>query len=262
MDSPIVSLIFVNYRSAFELSLALKSLYSFERETSSFEVIVVNNDLSEQMVLEELQKNLSFRLYHTPSNSGFGAASNMGVKIARGRLLGFLNPDILWKKTMLTEVIHFFQEKSDAVVLGVTLVDAGGEMDRFSAGKAPCLTGLVKKNLAPFFGDETGIDRPDWVSGGALFVAKRVFQSVGGFDEKFFLYFEDVDFCVRAKKIGMEIISRPNFFVFHHGGKSFASHRAQKRQFSISQRRYYKKHRPFWEFGLVNVFQSARGILS
>ncbi len=260
MDNPIISLIFVNYRSAFELSLALKSLFSFEQGKISFEVIVVNNDSSEQKVLEALQKSFSFQLYHTPSNAGFGVASNMGAKKARGRLLGFLNPDILWKKTMLADIERYFQEKSDAVVLGATLVGAEGERDRLSSGKAPCLIGLIKKNLFPFFGGATHTDALDWVSGGALFVAKRVFQSIGGFDEKFFLYFEDVDFCVRAKKTGSLVVSRPDFFVFHHGGKSFASRMVQKKQFFVSQKQYYKKHRPFWETGVVSFFQSARRI--
>lgn len=260
MDNPIISLIFVNYRSAFELSLALESLFSFEQERVFFEVIVINNDSSEQKVLEELQKNFSFRLYHASSNVGFGVASNMGAKIAKGRLLGFLNPDILWKKTMLIDIERYFQEKADAMVLGVTLVNAKGERDQLSSGKAPSLTRLIKKNIFSFFGGVTHADMLDWVSGGALFVTKKVFQSIGGFDEKFFLYFEDVDFCVRAKKAGTLVTSRPDFFVFHHGGKSFTSRVTQKKQFFVSQRRYYKKHRPFWEVEIVSFFQSVLGI--
>lgn len=260
MDSPIISLIFVNYRSAFELSLALESLFSFEQGQISFEVIVVNNDASEQKVLEALQKNFPFQLYHASSNAGFGTASNLGAKKAQGRLLGFLNPDILWKKTMLADIERYFQEKSAALVLGVTLVGAEGEKDQLSSGSAPCLTRLIKKNLFPFFGSAPHTDALDWVSGGALFVAKRVFQDIGGFDEKFFLYFEDVDFCVRAKKTGAHVVSRPEFFVFHHGGKSFASRVVQKKQFFVSQKQYYKKHRPFWEVGILSFFQSARRI--
>ncbi len=260
MDNPIISLIFVNYQSAFELSLALESLFSFEQGKISFEVIVVNNDSSEQKVLEALQKNFPFQLYHASSNAGFGAASNLGAKKAQGRLLGFLNPDILWKKTMLADIERYFQEKSDALVLGVALVDVQGERDRLGLGKAPCLAELIKKNLFPFFGDINHTDALDWVSGGALFVAKRVFQSIGGFDEKFFLYFEDVDFCVRAKKTGSLVVSRPDFFVFHHGGKSFASRMVQKKQFFVSQKQYYKKHRPLWEVGILHFFQSARSI--
>lgn len=250
MDSPRISLIFVNYRSAFELALALEALFSYERDQTLFEVIVVNNDTSEERVLTALAKQFSFRLFSRPENEGFGTAANFGASQARGSIVGFLNPDTLWQGQILPRVAHSFSSVKEKKILGLTLTNEQGEQEAFSSGSFPRLRTLLLNNA----GWRERKQNPDWVSGGAFFVAKQDFQELQGFDEGFFLYFEDVDFCVRARRHGIAIVSDPELRVFHRGGKSFVSESAQKRFFYASQEQYYAKHRPWWEAFFVRVF--------
>lgn len=254
MDSPIISLIFVNYRSVFELSCALKALFSFEQDQGLFEAIVVNNDATETKALESLARRIPFRLYMLPENRGFGVAANVGAAEARGEVLGFLNPDTVWQRPMLEEIAHVFQVGASQKVVGLRLIDALGQGEAFSKGSAPRLHLLLWDNL---FSKREPSDSPvEWVSGAALFMSRPFFQELGGFDEQFFLYFEDVDLCLRAKRSGAAIVSDNRFSLVHRGGKSFASREAQKRFFYLSQQRYYRKHRPQWERWLLSFFQT------
>lgn len=247
----------MNYRSVFDLSLALKSLFYFESERSLFEVIVVNNDPGEEQALLALGEKLQIRVYCLKENIGFGKAVNVGVAQARGEVIGLLNPDTEWRQTILSEIRQLFRGKTEEQILGIRLLSATGKPEPFSFGKAPSLFSLLKHNL-PFlwYREKTGVN-PDWVSAAALFLSKPLFQRLKGFDEQFFLYFEDVDLCLRAMKQGAAIILSNRFALVHHGGKSFSSNYEQKRHYFASQRRYYEKHRPAWEYFLLRILQRA-----
>ncbi len=84
----------------------------------------------------------------------------------------------------------------------------------------------------------------DWVSGCALFIRQDLFSRLGGFDEDFFLYFEDVDLCHRAKNLGYEIIVTEKMRLTHLGGRSLKQSAARKRHYYRSQDIYFKKCRP------------------
>ena len=246
MNNPDISLIFVNFQSVYELSLAFQRLFSLELDRSIYEVIVVNNDPSEAVALEALAQKLGFLLVSLPVNVGFGAAVNIGAKQARGTLLGLLNPDTLWQKLMLSEIVDYFQVQKKECLVGMTLLDEHQAIERLSHGAAPRMSHLIRSNLFPFTVRHSHLSI-DWVSGGGLFLRKILFERLGGFDERFFLYFEDVDFCLRALARGASITVQPQFTLLHRGGKSFSSRQAQKAHFYQSQKEYYAKHRPAWE---------------
>ncbi|MDP2837934.1 MAG: glycosyltransferase [Candidatus Moranbacteria bacterium] len=254
--NPHISLVFVNYHSIWQLSLALRQLFHLESNHDFFEVIVVNNDHREARALARLARKFPIRLLEQERNLGFGRAANIGAASARGSILGFLNPDTVWQKESLRRIESTFQEHSNGQILGLWLMNAQGEREPFSAGVAPTLWQLVRSNFFPFLVRQDLLqDAPcDWVSGGGLFIEKRIFQELQGFDERFFLYFEDVDLCLRAKEQGVLIVSEPRFTLLHHGGKSFVSRELQKSLFYSSQIRYFEKHRPFFEVFCVRLF--------
>lgn len=256
-DSPSISLVFVNYRSVFSLSLALESLFYFEQERASFEIIIVNNDREEEQAILALGRKLGLRVYTLAVNSGFGSAANFGAAQARGEFVAFINPDTVWQYPILDGITHFFHDSKEEQVLGVRLFDRYGRPEAFSRGAAPRFSTLLLQNIFPFYSQ--AVTRPpyDWVSGAALFLPKTLFQRMNGFDERFFLYFEDVDLCLRAQEQGAKIVSIDQFFLLHQGGKSFSSSKEQKRHFYISQQRYYAKHRSPWEGYLLRVLHAA-----
>lgn len=255
---PITSLIFVNYRSARYLAAALESLFSFERETTIFEIIVVNNDPSESAALLALKQTLPFFLIESDENSGFSRGSNLGAEHAHGSILGFINPDIVWTGTYLRKIADFFDEDNHVGVLGMTLLDTNKKPEAWSQGEEPSLMALFLNNLFPsrwVFRSGQKLFSPDWVSGGALFIRKKLFAEIGGFDERFFLYFEDIDLCKEVRRRGFSVVCRADFSLVHLGGKSQKSERLQKKYFFLSQREYFRKHRPRWESGALECLQ-------
>lgn len=257
--SPAVSLVFVNYRSAQYLAAALESLFSFEKEADFFEVIVVNNDPSENAALLALKQTFSFLLIESGGNTGFSRGNNLGAKRARGEVLGFINPDVLWVGVSLQKIARAFDEDSRLGVLGMALLTLDRKPEAWSVGAAPCLATLLLNNLfparrTPWLGQKPFFS--DWVSGCALFVRKELFVKVGGFDERFFLYFEDVDLCEKVRHRGFSVACHPEIPLIHLGGKSQKSQRLQKQYFLLSQREYFYKYRPKWEGAILRCLQS------
>ena len=100
------------------------------------------------------------------------------------------------------------------------------------------------------------------MSGAALFVRKESFEAAGGFDERFFLYFEDMDLCSRVRSMGQRVAFYPEVVIRHLGGASSTSGHLQKREFYRSQRLYFEKHRPEAEAKAVGLLQHLIGIVS
>lgn len=259
--NPSFSLIFVNYQSARHLTRSLESLFLWEN-VSNIELIIVNNDETETLLLRSLQKIFPFLLIENKKNGGFGQGANIGANAASSDILGFLNPDTLWHKNSLEMITAVFHENSHIGTVGMRLIGTDGETETWSFGKFPGLWRLLLNNL--FLSQEDfAFETPsqlevDWVSGGALFTRKNVFQSLRGFDENFFLYFEDADLCLRTKQAGHDIYLLPQTTLIHHGGKSSPSKEIQKNHFYTSQETYFKKHRPPWEYILLRIFRFLR----
>lgn len=254
LDKAQITLIFVNYQSAWSLALALKSLHAIESE--AVQVIVVNNDIREQQVLKRLSLIFPMKIIVSEhGNIGFGRGANLGASVSTTDILGFINPDILWMTPVLTSVKTFFHATKTPSLLGIQLCDEWGRRDYLSAGPFPSLWTIFKKYLfsLSWRRDEKCPVKVDWVSGGALFCTKSTFHTLGGFDQDFFLYFEDVDLCKKANAQGYTVVLAENIKVCHRGGKSFQSRREQKRYFYASQRTYFSKHRPLWENMFVRL---------
>lgn len=257
MNAPHISLVFVNYGSVEYLANALKSLFACEKNTDFFEVIVVNNDASERQALVNLQKTFLFQLVESGENIGFGRGNNLGAKMARGKILGFINPDVIWVKECSTEIERAFSSDTKLGILGMALLDEKKKPEAWSFGKEPSIANLFYNNFSPLqtFGKEEKISSQNWVSGGAMFIPAKLFSAIGGFDERFFLYFEDVDLCASARKRGFPVKRYADLPLVHLGSKSQISATAQKKHFLESQRKYFEKWRPKWESSVLNCLQ-------
>lgn len=235
---PLFSIIYVNYRSARALSFSLRSLRSFTKDIP-VEIIVVNNDAPERALLEQLSQYHSLTLLHS-KNIGFAAAANLGVKVARGDILFFLNPDTKLLSGDFSRVAELFSKEKNIGVLGAMLVSEKGSEERESFGKQASLCRSISAKI-PFFRTlNTG--SIEWVSGGALFTPKELFEILRGFDERFFLYFEDMEYCLRAAHFGKQVARADFFRIAHQGGTSFKKRSEQKARYYESQERFYRKN--------------------
>ncbi len=236
-----ISFIIPNYHSEKYLE---KCLASIERNVSNInhEIIIVNNDASE---IDLSFENSSVHILNTFSNLGFSKACNLGAKIAKGKILFFLNPDTEIMDAKLLEFL-FLLNKKEVGIIAPSLVLTSGQLQPWSGGEniSPLSTifqNIFHKNFAPF-PKKDAIVSLAWVSGAALLIRKNLFEKVGGFDENFFMYFEDVDLCKRMRKLGKKVLllSQPN--VLHYGGSSINNNKTQKQFYYTSQDYYFEKH--------------------
>lgn len=246
---PTLSLVLVNYRSADTIQACLESLET-DRSNVAIECIVVNNDSSERVALDRLAARFSIRVIETGENIGFGAASNRGAQEAAADFLGFLNPDTRLLSGSLQEVSEFFHTHPETGITGGRLIGQDGKSELWSAGSTATLVRIIGNKFRFFRGlppERSEFVSVGFVSGAALFIRKSLFDSLGGFDERFFLYFEDMDLCLRSLAAGAGVVLLPTLVFTHEGGVSQCSREIQKRHYYTSQKLYFEKHRPKWE---------------
>ncbi|MFH0969722.1 MAG: glycosyltransferase family 2 protein [Patescibacteria group bacterium] len=232
-----ISFIIVNYNSKKFLGNCISSI---RRNTISFpyEIIIVNNDSTALDFPETKIINLN-------NNLGFGTGCNAGAKIAQGEILCFLNPDTEILDN-IKKILEYFNINNKLGIIGPKLITQENKTQHWCAGYEPSLLDLIKNNLGLYgskkiWESERAIEA-DWISGACLFIKKDIFQKIGGFDKKFFMYYEDVDLCKRVREKGYKVIYFPEFKVKHLSGRSFNSKIKQKKYLYISLIYYFKKH--------------------
>jgi hypothetical protein len=230
---PDVTVVIVSFNTCAVLRECLLRL-EVEGRGLSFETIVVDNasrDDSAAMVRRDFPH---VRLIASAQNLGFGAANNMGFREARGRYVVLLNSDAFLLSRSLSRAVRYMDATPHAALAGARLVGRDGAWQP-SARAFPSLLNdfLVLSGLSAkyprsrFFGrpDRTWADAlkagsVDWVPGAFAIVRREVLAAVGNFDERFFLYYEEVDLCLRLRAAGYQIHYRPEIVVVHLGGES------------------------------------------
>ena len=255
-----LSVIIVSYRSAEQVESLLESLKRSDLSQIPHEIIVVNNDFSERSQLDTLFQKFdptSYFILHTSSNLGFGAASNLGAKKATGQHLLFLNPDTLYRSGSFQK---FLQDVAIGGIVGATLYTPTNTVEPWSYGSAPTLWQILRNHTWGWEYVQKSFNKKHlgYVSGGALSIAKENFERLDGFDERYFLYFEDVDLCTRARAMRLTVILSPKLTLTHAGGVSQNSHQEQKRHYYRSQLQYFRDHRHSFEYHLLRLAAIAR----
>lgn len=263
-NKPLVSIIIVNYNGG---EVLLGCLESLEKSSPSIahEVILVDNcstDGSPDLVEQRFPNVLLIR---QPQNRGFGAGNNVGARFAKGEFLFLLNPDTILSEDILPHLIEIMQQDPTVGIVGPKLLNPDGSL-QLSVSPALSIAGeyqarkqaksyqsLRNKTLiSQKFND---IQEVDIVVGAAFFIIKSLFDSIGGFDENFFMYFEESDLCRRVQDNGWKIIYTPKVSLIHLKGYSsqefFNTIIVEYRR---SQIYYYQKHRPIGEQILLRLY--------
>ncbi|MFA6383565.1 MAG: glycosyltransferase family 2 protein [Parcubacteria group bacterium] len=237
-----LSIVIVNYRSEKYLGKCISSIKEKILD-ADYEIIVVNND-KEKLLEAQLPKEI--RLINSGGNIGFGAACNLGAKSAQGEILCFLNPDTEIISSSFSGVLYKFAKDNKLAIVGPKLVNEGGETQEWIAGGEITIWSTILNNFGykrdQKIWESVAPMECAWVSGAAMFIRKDIFDRLGGFDEKFFMYFEDSDLCRRARQLGYKVLYFPEFIVKHFGGKSWLDKKTQKAYYHKSQRRYFSKY--------------------
>lgn len=253
-----LSVVIVNYNAAPFLARCLASIGKFFSDLT-YEICVVDNASTDESL--ELMRKQFPRVQIIPNdrNAGFTVSNNLGARTAKGRYILFLNPDTEFMAGNVRQLVIFMDEKSEVGIVGPKLLNSDGTVQMSCRGFPAFKTALFNRSsvltrLFPGnpFSDEyiqSGWDhntsrQVDWVSGACLLARKTMLERIGLFDEKFFVYCEDVDLCRRACKDGWKVCYVPEVKVTHYGGQG-GTHSVPYRmilQHHKSMWRYYTKH--------------------
>lgn len=237
----------VNYKSQNNLANCLDSMRENIPEGSTSQMIIVNNDEKAISPGECQGFPFDIEIIEAGGNLGFSRAHNLGAKKALGEYILFLNPDTEILPQSLTKLIETFKSNEKIGIAGPAMLGESGfqEEEHFGFRKNPL--SLIGTKVYRFKPDTKQPMEVDWISGGAMMIKKDLFRELGGFDENFFMYFEDVDLCLRAKQKGYKIIFNPGARIIHKSGQSFSDNRKKKKYYYSSQDYYIRKNfGPAW----------------
>jgi N-acetylglucosaminyl-diphospho-decaprenol L-rhamnosyltransferase len=253
--TPELSAVIVNYNAGPELRTALQSIAQ-EMAGRSWEALVVDNvstDGSSDYVWEFAPHA---RVLRNTVNVGFGRGINQGVAASSAPLILIMNPDCRLERGATTTMGAELDVQPRCAIVGPRVLDPDGSEQGSARGDPDMLTGLfgrtgVLRHLLPsstvsrrnVVGSGGGSRTVDWVSGACMLVRRAAFDEVGGFDPRYFLYWEDADLCRRLRARGYEIRYVPAATAVHQVGQSSRTARAASiKAFHESAYLYYATH--------------------
>lgn len=218
-----VSIIIVNYNTAELLENCIDSVQS-KTEGVNYEIIVVDNKSEEGSLDHLTEKYPTVHFVFSEENLGFGRANNLGVTKARGKYLFLLNPDTLLINNAISILFNFIENNPDVGVCGGNLYDEDltpalsyYEMSPLSRYTREWLI-LFGLSRSKGFHEDNRIKDVRAIIGADLLIRKDIFDTLGGFDPDFFMYFEELYLCDKARESRHRIVSVPEAQIIHIGG--------------------------------------------
>ncbi|MCK4539672.1 glycosyltransferase family 2 protein [Candidatus Parcubacteria bacterium] len=260
-----LSIIIVSWNVAEKLKENLKAIYFSDFEKSNFEVFVVDNNSHDNTVDIVKKEFPQVKLIANSENLGFAKANNQAIKQAKGEYILLLNPDTRVKENIFTNLLKWMDENPQARVVGCKLTNETGKVikhvrrfpkiwDQLAIVlKLPHIfPGILNKYLRSDFNYERPA-KVDSIRGG-FFLVRNNDQRLE-LDERYFLWFEEVDFCRRIRNAGEEVWYTPAAECVDYVGQSFKQVSVSKKQkyFRDSQLRYFKKWHPAWQYYLLKI---------
>ena len=219
MSSPRISVIIVNYNGKELLQKCLESL--FKIDYNNFEVILVDNNSTDGSMEFVIKNHPNVIVVKLDSNKGFAEPNNIGAKIAKGEYLLFLNNDTITTTNFISEMIKVLEKDEKIAICQSLLLKPDGNID--SSGDFIDKMGIV-------YNSKTKTDEIREISsarGACMLMRKKIFDKLGGFDEKFFFSFEDVDLGWRSWILGYKTVVVPQSIVYHSAGKTSSKFKSE-----------------------------------
>tara|TARA_B100001142_G_scaffold94469_1_gene96321 strand:+ start:2625 stop:3527 length:903 start_codon:yes stop_codon:yes gene_type:complete len=268
-----VSIVIVNYNTAEYLKESIESILSSDISLSQIEVIVVDNassDLSVKKLEDFISLNsisLPIKIIINDDNLGFSKSVNIGIGQSRANYTCILNPDTNIMSNCLSGLIDYMNSNPDIDAITPKILNSDGSLQNSCKRSEPGILNSIyrilgfdkifpnSRHFASFhllYLNENKISQVEVISGAFMFLRSSTIEKVGLFDENFYLYCEDTDYCVRINNLGGKIVYYPLLKAIHHRGKS-----AESRPFDVifylhsSMIKYYNKYQnnyKFWKF--------------
>lgn len=268
MPKPDLSIIIVNWKVRDLLEQCLDSIFKY-RGDYNIEVFVIDNnsgDGSAEMVRRSYPQ---VNLIALDKNIGFGSANNIAIERVKADYIFLLNPDSQISRHFLKDALSYMDAHQEVSMLAPKIYNQDGTVQE-SIRRTPDFQSqiLVLLKLINVFPNNKILKHylykdfdyhkeqvVEQIKGAAMLIRKSVFEQIGKFDEHFFLWFEEVDLCKRAKDAGVVIKYFPKAYIVHQGGKSFSKEDALKKQryFNKSLIYYFSKHHSFWNVWILRL---------
>ena len=248
-----LSIVIVNWNAGSQLAEVVSSIEKYHHGLVSSVVIIDNASTDDSLDHVEVIQDLPFKplIIRNSENLGFGKACNLGAQEAQGEYLLFLNPDAALYADTLPKALAFMRDPANSKVgiCGVQLLDEAGRVSR-SCARFPSAWGFAAHaigldRLYPALGhfmaewDHKQTSQVDHVIGAFYLIRRDLFESLNGFDERFFVYLEDLDLSYRARQAGWLSVYLADAQAFHAGGGTSNQVKARRLFYSLRSRLLY-----------------------
>ena len=246
-----LSIVIVNYRGWERLNICLEKIKNI-----SSQIIVVDNNSNDKKIHFYRNKFKKVTWIVNEFNSGFSNGCNIGAQIVKNKWILFLNPDTIIEEKTLKTLIQYCDLNSKFHLITIKQLDENNK-NTHPYGIFPNFINIIpifrtferiffKKNQRYKIISNSEVAYPDWISGSFILIRNKHFKELNGWDENFWMYCEDVDFSLRASKIGLNRVILNNWKCIHiHGGSSRIDIKTKvitKTEVIISTQKYINKH--------------------
>lgn len=255
-----VSIIIINYNSSKYTANCITSIHKYTKSLTYEIIIVDNNSTSEDLnFLETFITQNNARLIKSKYNLGFGGGNHLGYQFATGRYLAFVNNDTELIENSLLKLLTFYKTQQNLGVLGLKQINDEKKEFKYAFRQFIDLkyhllgqTSPVKYYSKKHQHDLSQPFEVDQISGAFMFIEAEIYTLINGFDPNIFLFYEEMDLCLRLKKRGYRTMFFPNSTFIHYMGKSSANV-TMKMEFIISYLYIIQKNYKYWYYCIIKI---------
>lgn len=229
------------------IDLTLRSLNSIKNQTISqkqIQTIVVDNNSKDKTVQRIKEKFPKVKILAREQSLKFSESINLGVTVAKGKYLFITNNDVEFEADFFEKILDFAKSDPQIGVLGgKIIIKSNGKNYQDTPAKISMLTSSISR-----LENYNKVQEVDWITGAGLLVKKYIFDLLEGFDINFPFYFEDLDFCLRVKHLGLKIIYYPKAIMYHRHSATVKTMTAKWKNdmWYIGKIYLIRKHFPYW----------------
>jgi len=265
-----LSIIIVSWNVKDLLRNCLKSVLE-NSGNLKLEIFVVDNASKDESVAMIKKKFPTVNLIANQENLGFSKANNLAIKQSTGRFVLLLNPDMRVTPETLPQMVEFMEKHPTAGIAGCHLVNDSGvtvpHVRRFPTVWDQAAIILKLPHLFPFLTSKYLMKDFDYntllanvvdsIRGSFFMIRRELIDKIGGLDERYFIWFEEVDYCKEALKAGFKVMYNPKVKCVDYVGQSFKQVMSYKKQqmFTDSMVKYFKKWHAGWQSNIISLLR-------
>ena len=242
-----LSVVILNYNVRYFLELCLQSVEAALQGIPS-EIIVIDNNSKDSSCEMVKEKFPSVVLIENNSNLGFSKANNQAVQVAKGEYVCILNPDTVVAEDTFSSILNFAEKQTNLGIIGCRLIDGSGKYLPESKRNIPLVEIAIKKllgNSRLYYANHVkqhDTAKVEVLVGAFMLLKRSLYNSLGGFDEDYFMYGEDIDFSYKSLHQGYDNYYFGSTSVIHYKGESTRRNDVYLKRFYGAMQIFYKKH--------------------